>query len=91
MLFPYFMTTLAYASQSTVSVIARFAGEQTSLTLLQNAGHVAQGWRSSAIKSIGAADSGRTHVITFDYRGFGKSTGIPTEEGLIQDGVAVSQ
>lgn len=29
-------------------------------------------------------------MITFDYRGFGKSAGEPSEEGLIEDGVAVS-
>jgi pimeloyl-ACP methyl ester carboxylesterase len=29
------------------------------------------------------------HVIAFDYRGFGQSTGTPTEEGLITDAVAV--
>ena len=30
-----------------------------------------------------------THVITVDYRGFGKSSGSPTEAGLITDGVAL--
>jgi len=29
------------------------------------------------------------HVIAIDYRGFGHSTGSPTEEGLIQDGVSL--
>ncbi|KAK5004087.1 hypothetical protein LTR28_009360, partial [Elasticomyces elasticus] len=30
-----------------------------------------------------------THVLTIDYRGFGLSTGSPTEAGLITDGVAL--
>lgn len=30
-----------------------------------------------------------THVFTIDYRGFGHSTGSPTEAGLIIDGVAL--
>ena len=30
-----------------------------------------------------------THVLTIDYRGFGLSTGSPTEAGLIADGVAL--
>jgi abhydrolase domain-containing protein 12 len=30
-----------------------------------------------------------THVLTIDYRGFGHSTGSPTEAGLITDGVAL--
>ncbi|KAI0108971.1 Glycylpeptide N-tetradecanoyltransferase [Nemania sp. FL0031] len=28
------------------------------------------------------------YVLTIDYRGYGKSTGFPSEDGLIQDGVA---
>lgn len=30
-----------------------------------------------------------THVLTIDYRGFGHSTGSPTEAGLIVDGVSL--
>lgn len=29
------------------------------------------------------------HVVTFDYRGFGDSTGSPSEEGLVQDSISV--
>ncbi|RAL68329.1 hypothetical protein DID88_007059 [Monilinia fructigena] len=28
------------------------------------------------------------HILAIDYRGFGRSTGFPTEEGLITDGLA---
>lgn len=35
----------------------------------------------------GAPD--KIHVLTFDYRGFGYSTGTPTERGIIEDGIAV--
>lgn len=31
----------------------------------------------------------KTHVLTIDYRGFGHSTGSPTEGGLIADGIAL--
>lgn len=37
--------------------------------------------------ATGAAE--RIHVLTVDYRGFGYSTGSPTEEGLITDGIAL--
>lgn len=30
-----------------------------------------------------------THILTIDYRGFGHSTGSPTEAGLILDGVTL--
>lgn len=35
------------------------------------------------------ASQANTHVITIDYRGFGHSTGSPTEAGLITDGTAL--
>lgn len=52
-----------------------------------NAGHVAQGWRTDTFRYMAAQP--RTHVFTIDYRGFGHSTGAPTEGGLIQDGVTL--
>lgn len=33
-------------------------------------------------------DNSNNHVLAIDYRGFGKSTGIPSESGLINDGAA---
>lgn len=52
-----------------------------------NAGHVAQGWRTDTYRSLSAQP--HTHVFTVDYRGFGKSTGSPTESGIITDGIAL--
>ncbi|KAI5272101.1 alpha/beta-hydrolase [Aureobasidium subglaciale] len=49
-----------------------------------NAGHVAQGWRTDTYRAL--SNQPHTHVFTVDYRGFGRSTGAPTEEGLIIDG-----
>jgi abhydrolase domain-containing protein 12 len=37
--------------------------------------------------SAGASD--RIHVLAVDYRGYGLSTGFPTEEGVITDGIAM--
>ena len=36
-------------------------------------------------------DADKIHVLTIDYRGFGYSTGSPTEEGLITDGITLVQ
>jgi pimeloyl-ACP methyl ester carboxylesterase len=62
------------------------------LMLYQNAGHVAQGWRPSTYRSISGIP--HTHLLTCDYRGFGKSTlnnppHIPTETGLITDAISL--
>lgn len=52
-----------------------------------NAGHVANGWRPDTYHAL--TDATSYHVITVDYRGFGKSTGTPSEKGLILDGMAL--
>ncbi|KAK5126755.1 hypothetical protein LTR85_009689 [Meristemomyces frigidus] len=57
------------------------------VTFHGNAGHVAQGWRTATYRNL--ASQANTHVITIDYRGFGYSTGSPTEAGLITDGTAL--
>lgn len=52
-----------------------------------NAGHIAQGMRTATYREL--AIHPNTHVLTIDYRGFGHSTGSPTEAGLIVDGTAL--
>ncbi|EMC94814.1 hypothetical protein BAUCODRAFT_36073 [Baudoinia panamericana UAMH 10762] len=52
-----------------------------------NAGHIAQGWRTDTYRQLALRPN--THVLTIDYRGFGHSTGSPTEAGLITDGTAL--
>lgn len=58
----------------------------------QNAGHIAQGWRPSTYRSMTGIP--HTHLFTCDYRGFGisslnKAPHIPTESGLITDGISL--
>ncbi|EEH41603.1 hypothetical protein PAAG_03166 [Paracoccidioides lutzii Pb01] len=56
-----------------------------------NAAHIASGYRPQVYRSfLGASTPDHpVHVIAFDYRGFGLSTGSPTEDGLITDALAV--
>lgn len=54
-----------------------------------NAGSVAQGWRTDSYRTYSSGASDKIHVLAFDYRGFGYSTGSPTETGLITDGVTL--
>ncbi|PVH84071.1 alpha/beta-hydrolase [Cadophora sp. DSE1049] len=53
-----------------------------------NAGTVAQGWRTDSYRSLSDGSTSNIHILAIDYRGFGLSTGSPTEEGVIIDGVA---
>lgn len=52
-----------------------------------NAGHLAQNFRPDVYRYL--ATQRNTHVFTIDYRGFGLSTGSPTEAGVITDGTAL--
>ncbi|PSR74655.1 Alpha/Beta hydrolase protein [Coniella lustricola] len=49
-----------------------------------NAGHVAQNTRAPQYRLLSNMHP-KWHVIAIDYRGYGHSTGTPTEEGLITD------
>ncbi|KAI1282891.1 alpha/beta-hydrolase [Xylaria sp. FL0933] len=51
-----------------------------------NAGHIAQGLRTEHFHTL--TDTSNFHVLSIDYRGYGRSTGTPSEAGLIQDGVS---
>lgn len=54
-------------------------------------GNMASYTRPDGYRSIYATDPANTHVLAFDYRGFGKSTGHPSELGLIADARAVAE
>lgn len=51
-----------------------------------NAGHVAQGIRTYSYRNLALLP--HTHVLSIDYRGFGFSSGSPSEAGLITDAIA---
>jgi len=53
-----------------------------------NAGTVAQGWRTDSYRALSDGSTSNIHILAIDYRGFGYSTGFPTEDGVIMDGVA---
>ncbi|KAH8594701.1 Alpha/Beta hydrolase protein [Bisporella sp. PMI_857] len=50
------------------------------------AGSVAQGWRTDAYRALSGLSN--NHVLAIDYRGYGRSTGNPSEDGVIIDGIA---
>jgi abhydrolase domain-containing protein 12 len=52
-------------------------------------GTVASGYRVHNYHALSAGQPGKIHVLTFDYRGFGHSTGTPSESGLLLDALAV--
>ncbi len=53
------------------------------------AGTLGSGWRPQSYRAISAAAS-RVHILAIDYRGFGASTGWPTEAGLLTDALTLA-
>ncbi|KAF3156846.1 hypothetical protein TWF751_002543 [Orbilia oligospora] len=47
------------------------------------------GYRTPNYRALSAGRPEKIHVLTFDYRGFGYSTGSPSEQGMLLDGLAV--
>ncbi|GAB7333065.1 hypothetical protein MBLNU13_g04747t1 [Cladosporium sp. NU13] len=52
-------------------------------------GNMGSGYRVPNYRALAMGNPDKIHVLTFDYRGFGKTPGVPTEDGIIQDAVAV--
>jgi abhydrolase domain-containing protein 12 len=53
------------------------------------AGTVGSGYRVPNYRALSAGQPKKIHVLTFDYRGFGRSRGTPSERGLCLDAIAV--
>lgn len=53
------------------------------------AGTVGSGYRVPNYRALSAGQPKKIHVLTFDYRGFGRSPGTPSERGLCLDAQSV--
>lgn len=51
-------------------------------------GTVGSGYRVPNYRALSAGDPDKIHVLTFDYRGFGRTPGAPTERGVTLDAIA---
>ncbi|KAF2183112.1 alpha/beta-hydrolase [Zopfia rhizophila CBS 207.26] len=53
------------------------------------AGTLGSGWRPQSYRAISAA-APSVHILAIDYRGFGPSTGWPSEAGLLTDALTLA-
>lgn len=53
------------------------------------AGTLGSGHRPPSYRAISAGAPDRIHIVAIDYRGFGTSTGTPSESGLLVDAMAL--
>lgn len=55
------------------------------------AGTLASGWRPQSYRAMSAAAPDKVHTVAIDYRGFGSSSGAPSERGLLTDAITVAE
>lgn len=88
---------IAEASGFVLDITSRFAfkllrddpGSRLIVHMHGAAGTVGSGYRVPNYRALSAGQPKKIHVLTFDYRGFGRSTGTPSERGLCLDAIAV--
>lgn len=54
------------------------------------AGTLGSGWRPPSYRAMSAASPNKIHTIAIDYRGFGLSSGRPSEDGLLTDALTLA-
>ncbi|KAK4235686.1 hypothetical protein C8A03DRAFT_17603 [Achaetomium macrosporum] len=54
-------------------------------------GTLASGWRPPSYRAMYAGAPDKIHTVAIDYRGFGSSSGSPSEQGLLTDAVTLAE
>lgn len=55
------------------------------------AGTLGSGWRPPSYRAMYAGAPDRIHTVAIDYRGFGSSSGYPSERGLLTDAITLAE
>ncbi|KAI9930962.1 hypothetical protein ASPWEDRAFT_100434 [Aspergillus wentii DTO 134E9] len=80
-----------YTQTSAFKLLAKDPNARVVVNFHGNAAHLGSAQRPEIYRMILglSTPSNPVHVFSIDYRGFGLSTGEPSEEGLITDGVSL--
>ncbi|TGJ82148.1 hypothetical protein E0Z10_g6599 [Xylaria hypoxylon] len=55
------------------------------------AGTLGSGWRPPSYRAMSVSAPHRIHTLAIDYRGFGSSSGYPSEKGLLTDAITLAE
>ncbi|PYH92334.1 abhydrolase domain-containing protein [Aspergillus ellipticus CBS 707.79] len=80
-----------YTQTTAFKLLANDPNARVVVSFHGNAAHLASAQRPEIYRQVLGLSTPQSpvHVFAIDYRGFGLSTGSPTEEGLITDGVSL--
>ncbi|KKK25231.1 hypothetical protein ARAM_006706 [Aspergillus rambellii] len=80
-----------YTASTAFRLLANDPNARVVVSFHGNAAHLGSAQRPESYRMLLGLSSPSTpiHVFAIDYRGFGISTGTPTEDGLITDGVSL--
>ncbi|PWY86091.1 abhydrolase domain-containing protein [Aspergillus heteromorphus CBS 117.55] len=80
-----------YTETTAFKLLANDPNARVVVSFHGNAAHLASAQRPDIYRQVLGLSTRQNpvHVFAIDYRGFGLSTGSPTEEGLITDGVSL--
>ncbi|GAB7353001.1 hypothetical protein MBLNU459_g3563t2 [Dothideomycetes sp. NU459] len=76
------------ASQKTFQLLRDDPDARLVIYLHGTSGTIGSGWRPDSYRAIYSAAPDKIHVLAVEYRGYGLSSGTPSEEGLLRDAVA---
>lgn len=78
------------ASQLALQLLRNDPEARLVIYLHGTAGTLASGHRTDCYRNLYSVAPEKIHILTADYRGYGYSTGIPSEEGLLIDAISLS-
>jgi abhydrolase domain-containing protein 12 len=82
---------LDFSSRLSFRLLRDDPDSRLAIYLHGTAGCMGSGYRPDAYRALYSAAPDKVHVLTVDYRGFGLSTGTPSEEGLLLDAIALTK
>ena len=83
-------TTHDNSSQLALQLLRNDPEARLVIYLHGTAGTLASGHRTDCYRNLYSVAPEKVHILTADYRGYGYSTGIPSEEGLLIDAISLS-
>lgn len=82
---------LLYRARSHLDLLREDPHARLVIYLHGTSGTIGSGFRPASYRALSAMSPEHLHVLSIEYRGYGLSSGVPSEAGLLQDAIAAVQ